>query len=62
MSDNPTQTPFVLNIYTMSGGGKDSGTITSNEVYLDLGRYEAGNYVFQLISTEKLITGTLAVQ
>lgn len=60
--DNPTQTPFVLNIYTMSGGVKDSGTITSNEAYLDLGRYEAGNYVFQLISTGKLITGTLAVQ
>jgi hypothetical protein len=60
--NNPTQSPFVLNIYTMTGGIKDSGTITSNEVYLDLSRYEAGTYVFQLISTEKVITGTLAVQ
>ena len=60
--DNPTQSPFVLNVYTLTGGLKDSETITSNEVYLDLGLYEAGNYVFQLISTENTITGSIAVQ
>lgn len=60
--DNPTQTAYVINVYTLTGGVKDTGTITSNEVYLDLGNYEVGNYVFQLISTEKMITGTLAVQ
>lgn len=60
--DNPTQTPFVLNIYTLLGGIKDSGTVTSNEVFLNLGRYQAGNYVFQLISSEKMITGTFVVQ
>ena len=60
--DNPTQSPFVLNVYTLTGEVKDSGTITANEVYLDLGLYEAGNYVFQLISTENRITGSIAVQ
>lgn len=60
--DNPTQMPFVLSIYTLTGGLKDSGTITSNEVYLDLARYEVGNYVFQLVSSDKLITGSIAVQ
>jgi hypothetical protein len=62
--ENPTNIPHSISIYTLEGGLVEKGDqITSQEIYLNLSRYNSGIYIFQLSSeSRESITGKFVVR
>ncbi|MFT4679165.1 MAG: hypothetical protein ACI84C_002668 [Flavobacteriales bacterium] len=61
--DNPTALEYYFTVYSINGQLLESEpSITTNEIYMDLGHYSSGTYIFQLSNPSvPTITGRLIV-